>query len=481
MLPTIHTHLHTGSTGPLHFVPHRVRHSERSTHTYVIGITGKGKSKFLEHLLFQDIVAGRGCGVLDPHSDLIADLLRYLRSHPRQAAGHWQRMIYFDPTRRDYALPFNVLDSPYSPYATAQNIVEAFRRTWPQALAEAPRFTNIALASLLTLIANRLTLLEMPRLLTDAAFRSKLLEQLEDQELCSFWLDRYEQWGRETPLMIESVLNKVTAFTLNPHLRSILGAQNNALDFRRIMDEGKVLLVDLGHCDGETRRLVGSLVVTGMEQAALSRKESGAERTPFHFSIDEFQDFCANEGTDKTLAQILSECRKFGLHMTLAHQTLAQLSERMRGALGNIQLKVIFGVSREDAEILARQVFQVNGSNIKHQVPDTAQRDRSHPIFFSLMEEWERFVQKIQNLPSRHAYLKRPGKRGARRIRTATVRYVERTAEDSGRVKRWLARRTGRSHANIERQIRARLNRYERNIGTHKPKFKEAFTAATSA
>lgn len=128
-------------------------------------------------------------------------------------------------------------------------------------------------------------------------------------------------------------------------------------------------------------------MVTGLEQAALFRKQPGAQRTPFYFSIDEFQDFCANEGTDKTLAQILSECRKFGLHMTLAHQTLAQLSERMKGALGNIQLKVIFGVPREDAEILARQVFQVNGSDIKHQVPDTDQRSRSHPVFYSLMEE----------------------------------------------------------------------------------------------
>ena len=127
----------------------------------------------------------------------------------------------------------------------------------------------------------------------------------------------------------------MTAFTFNPQLRQILGTSDNRLDFRQIMDEGKVLLVDLGRCDVETRRLLGSLIVTGLEQAARARR-GHAERKPFYFCIDEFQDFCSNDGSAQTLAQILSECRKFGLHLTLAHQTLAQINERMKGALGNI-------------------------------------------------------------------------------------------------------------------------------------------------
>ena len=122
-------------------------------------------------------------------------------------------------------------------------------------------------------------------------------------------------------MIIESVLNKVTAFTFNPQLRLILGADENRLNFRQIMDEGKVLLVDLGRCDAETRRLVGSLIVIGLEQGARSRKDARGNRRPFYFCIDEFQDFCANDGAAQTLAQILSECRKFGLHLTLAHQT----------------------------------------------------------------------------------------------------------------------------------------------------------------
>ena len=398
-----------GKTGRFGFTRLSVTEADRRTHTYVVGITGKGKSKLLEHILFQDIVAGRGCGVLDPHSDLVDDLLRYLHSQPQKADPHWQRIIYFDPSRTDYLLPFNVLNTPFSPYETAQNIVEAFQRTWPRALAEAPRFANIVTASVLTLIANQMTLIELPRLLTDRIFRRQLLAQVKDPVLISFWRERYEKWGRDTPVMIESVLNKVTAFTFNPQLRLVLGAKENRLDFRRIMDEGKVLLIDLGRCDAETRRLLGTLIVTGLEQAARSRKDHPDSRRPFYFCIDEFQDFCSNDGAAQTLAQILSESRKFGLHLTLAHQTLAQINERMKGALGNIQLKIVFGVARPDAEELTRYLFEVDGERVKHIVADQGHQERSHPIFFSLMEEWEKAIQTLQHLAPRIAAVRRPG------------------------------------------------------------------------
>src|SRR5207249_3845089 len=161
-------------------------------------------------------------GLVDPHADLADDLLRYLASSPKQAASHWDRIVYFDPSRTDFVIPFNVLSSGDSPYQTAVNIVEAMRRTWPKTLEEAPRFANIALVSLLTLIHNKLSLVELPRLLTNRAYRQELCQNLTDPELIAFWKDRYDRWGREQPLMIESVLNKVTCFTLNPILRLIL-------------------------------------------------------------------------------------------------------------------------------------------------------------------------------------------------------------------------------------------------------------------
>jgi len=390
---------------------------------YVLGITGQGKSKLLEHCLFQDVTTGRGCGLLDPHTDLAHDLLSYLvgvRHFDR--SENIERFVYFDPSRTDYLIPFNVLSTSYPAYTTAMNIVEAFRRTWPESLREAPRFTNILLASLLVLIANRLTLVELPRLLTDKSFREELLANVNDEGVIAVFRYRMDKWGREEPLMLESILNKVSAFTLNPTLRLILGQTENRLNFRRMMDEGKVLIADLGRCDPETRKLLGSLIVTGIEQAALSRKDKPtSDRCSFYFYIDEFQDFCANEGSVMTLSQILSESRKFGLHLTLAHQTLGQMtSERMRSALGNIGTKIVFAVDRVDAEIMAKKLFLADSEKIKHEVENEYQQEKTHPVYYSLPEEWEKAIQTIQNLRPRICLVKAPQKKVAR-IHTITI------------------------------------------------------------
>lgn len=399
-----------GRTGPLFFFPsYRLSEGERATHMYLLGITGQGKSKLLEHMLYQDILAGRGCGLLDPHTDLVRDLLASLhRVGFFQTQSNRERIVYFDPSREDSILPFNVLNSSSPPYNTAVHLIEAFRRTWPESLREAPRFTNILLASLLVLIENRLTLADLPRFLSDRKFRELLLERVQDPEIVSVFHDRLDRWGREQPLILESILNKVSAFTLNPILRRILGQKENKLDFRKIMDEGKVLLVDLGRCDGETRRLLGSLIVTGIEQAALARKDEPARtRRPFYFYIDEFQDFSANEGSAITLAQILSESRKFGLHLTLAHQTLGQMDNaHLISALGNVGVKIVFAVDRTDAEVMVKKLFAIGSERIKHEVPDEVQQERTHPVYYSLQEEWEAAIQAIQMLSPRTCLVK---------------------------------------------------------------------------
>jgi len=390
-----------GRTGPWSIFPaYRVPAPARRAHTYVIGVTGKGKSKLLEHCLYQDIRAGRGCALIDPHSDLAGDTLRYCLSRGALTAGDARRVITFDPTRRDHVIPFNVLATRGEPYEIAQSIVEAFRRTWPESLREAPHFSNVMLAALITLVENELTLVDMHRLLTQHEWRERLLQHVGNREVVEFFHDRYDRWGRDAPAMRESTLNKVAAFTFNPHLRLALGQRENALDFRAIMDEGKVLLVDLGRCDGETRRLLGSLIVTGLEQAAVGRHDLPLEeRRPFYAYIDEFQDFAANPGSVKSLAQILSECRKFGLHLTLAHQSLSQIGERMRGALGNVQTKVVFGVARADAEWFAREIGQVDPEAIKHE----AQTDTQHPVFSPLGDQWEQLTAHLKLQPSRRA------------------------------------------------------------------------------
>ena len=172
--------------------------------------------------------------------------------------------------------------------------------------------------------------------------------------------------AENAPRMMSSTTNKVSALTDNPSIFYMLGQKENQLHIRQIMDQGKVLLVDLGDCDDETKRLFGTLMVTGFEQAALSRARAPFDtRTPYYLYIDEFQDFACHPGAAETFSQMLSQVRKFGLHMILANQSIAQLNERLQTALGNAQTIVAFRISRADAEALARVLGEVDTSAVK--------------------------------------------------------------------------------------------------------------------
>jgi len=362
---------------------------------YVIGLSGKGKSKFLEHCLVQDIEGGRGCGLIDPHSLLADDIFRNLLTSGKLSDEIAERIIYVDPARDDYALPFNVLLSPDKPYDIAASILEAFRRTWPESLREAPHFSNVATAALIVLIENGMTLMDMHRLLTNDEFRNDCLTRVSEQTVVEFFQDRYERWGKEAPVMRESTLNKVGAFSLNPRLKVMLGQTANHLDFQKIMDEQKILILDLGRADGETNRLIGSLVTTGLERAMRRRKRDNL----WNLTIDEFSGYVANEGSVKTLAHVFSEGRKFRMSMTVAHQDLSQLTPRMLGALSNVQTKVIFGVGRNDAEHFAKLIGRVDAEAVKRQ-PKT---ESQHEMFESLPEQWEHWIDQLRFQDPRRA------------------------------------------------------------------------------
>jgi hypothetical protein len=402
--------------GRVGFLPYAIPNWARDTHVYCIGQSGTGKSKWLEGLFVDDVRAGRGCGLIDPTGDLAHDVLANLLS-----SGYFddpkarRRVIYFDPARTDYTLEFNVLQSRLPAYTLANQVIEAFRRTWPQSLREAPRFTNIALAALLALIEARRTLVDMPQLLTDATFREQVLDRVRDPQVVDFFHSRYDNWG--WGFTVESVLNKASAFTLNPHLRHCLGTAKNGLDLRHIMDSGQVLIVDLGHCDDETRRLIGSLISTGFEQAALTRAN---ERRHFYLYLDEFQEFTANDGGTQTLAHILSQCRKYNLHLLLAHQTLGQIQSRVESALGNVNVKVAFRLDYEDARALAHKLF----------------------VDYVGALNSEEATALIQKLPWRTALVKWSGERLAK-MRTRTIPPYRATDRDVERLMTELARTHG--------------------------------------
>lgn len=400
-----------GRTGHSRYFPKfSISPKVRKFHSYVVGLTGRGKSKFLQNCLVQDIMAGRGCAIVDPHGDLAKDVLSSLVSSGYfTGSSAYDRLMYVAPRRRDYVIPFNVLSPPdpeTETYEIAQRVISAFIRTWSRTLLEPPRFQQIMRSSLATLIESGETICSLHKLLTDDDYRNEQLGKISNPKVAmdclSFFQNEFERWGRERAIMMGSTTNKVSALTDNPSIFYMLGQRENKLNIRRIMDEGKCLLVDLGDCDDETKRLFGTMIVTGFEQAALSRARAPLEsRRPYYLYIDEFQDFACHPGAAETFSQMLSQVRKFGLHMVLANQSIAQLNERLQTALGNAQTIVAFRISRADAEALSRVLGEVNTRAIKHK-----SNSPNNPLYSPLSEQWEEFVQFLTRQPVRQAVVK---------------------------------------------------------------------------
>lgn len=468
--------IHLGNGGPLGLFKTWLALSDLQTHLYAVGASGQGKSKFLQHVLFELASNGWGCGVLDPHSDLANDLLGQLASYPVKQAwlthpANQQRVIVLDAARSDYIIPANPLKNTTStPYEIAENIVEAFRRVWPETLAEAPRFAQIMRNTLLVLAERGLSLLELEPFLTDPALRQRLLAGFPDPLVRSFFEQQYNRWGREQLLFAAPVLNKVAAFLFKPQVRLMLGAQENRLDLRQIMDRGQVLIVDLGGFqDEETQRLLGSLLVTSLEQAAFSRRDQAPQdRTPFFCMLDEFPLFCARDAT--ALARILSECRKYRLHLGLAHQTITQLpTARMQGALENAQLKVIFGTGRQTAEAIVKELFMPNTQAIKHEVRDSVAQERSHPLFDPLLEQVERFTQTIQRLRCRQVLVKLPAQERLLHLSTPTIPNALINQTELEQLKRALTQQIGVPRHQLEAEIAQRQQQYAVHPAARQP------------
>lgn len=459
-----------------------------NTHMYVVGTSGQGKSKFLQHVLFELATKGHGCGVFDPHSDLASDLLAQLAAYPSKRAWlsqpqNYRRVLYLDPSREDYVVPCNILRNSFcSPYEIAENVVEAFRRVWPDSLSEAPRFAQILRNAVLVLIANKLTLLELESLLTNKAFRMRMLQRVSDPQVASFFTQQFDRWNsREQPIFISPVLNKVSAFLFKPQVRLMLGAKENKLDFRAIIDNGTVLIVNLGiFKDEETQRLLGSLFLTSLEQAAFSRSNiHPSARRPFFCMLDEFPLFCSRDST--VLARILSECRKYRLHLGLAHQTITQLpNERIQGALENAKLKIVFGTGRQTAESIVKELFIPNLRAIKHEVRDAEAQERTHPVFDPMLEQFERFTQMIQRLRRRKVLVKLPERERVYRLRVAKVPQARLSGGRLEEIKKALAKMVGKPCAAVQREITQRVHDHGVPFYVSEQKASSVFTKGES-
>ena len=387
---------------------------QRPKHCHVLGATGEGKSKLLEDLICQTIRSGLGVGCIDPHSSLIASVVKHLLSDGTFLDPEIrQRVVYIRPADQRHIVPFNVLNSPEPTYTIVANVLEGFKRTWPKALEESPRFDEIVTASLICLTENNLTLRQMRRFLTDKDYRDQLLEAVSDPDVGEFFHNTYDQWGiREAAIYTQSTLNKISAFSFNPTLKIMLGQPQNALDFRAIMDNRHILLLDLGSLPALTRRLLGGLVMRGLEDA-MRRRESNELWPCF---VDEFAQFVSNDGSAQTFEEILSEARKYGLALTVAHQKTGQLPESTLSGLGNTYSKIVFSVDWNDAVFMSKIVGRVKTTKVKQGAKTETQQDQLQ----SYSEQWEDVAETLRSQPERHAHLatrKQPG----RQFRTRTL------------------------------------------------------------
>src|SRR5512144_1358981 len=385
--------------------------AEARVHAHVLGKTGSGKSYFLAALFLAMQRAGMAATLLDPHGDLAELVLTHLLAEGRlETPEQRQKLIYLDlaaATARGRFLPFNVLASPDRDHALAEHVAEAFRRAWPELATGAPTFENILKHAVIVLRQNGLPLTALADLLTDAELRTRLLARVTDPQVVRFFRGRMDAWGREAPLMKESTLNRSDLLTLSPILRFGLGAADTALDFRRILETGTSVVLNLAVPSPDARRLLGCLLTVGMEAAALSRADlPAAQRTSHHLILDEFSQFLAQ--SEESLTRMLSETRKYGLFCVMAHQNWSQASERLRGALQNVGLEVILKAGRQDAEYSARLLAAVDPLAVKHTVSDQTAEGRTHPTFFPLLEQWERHTQAIQTLRTGQAFIRLP-------------------------------------------------------------------------
>lgn len=325
-----------------------IKRFDRSRHLYIIGQTGVGKSGLLELLTISDIYSPYGFAVIDPHGDYAQHTLQ------RIPADRARDVIYFNPADVEYPMAFNPMEvtDPKLRTHTASELIGVLKRMFE---SWGPRLEYILRYSILALLDYPdATMLDITRILTDKKFRNDVIKQVQDPVVRNFWQIEFASWNDKFAAeAVAPVLNKVGAFTANPLVRNIIGQPKSAFSIRQIMDERKILVVNLsrGLVGEDNAALLGALLVTKIQLAAMSRADVPAEqRLPFYLYVDEFQNFATD-----SFATILSEARKYGLNLTVANQYTAQMSQEVRDAVfGNVGSIIAFRMGADDGRAMQR-------------------------------------------------------------------------------------------------------------------------------
>lgn len=322
--------------------------TDRNRHMYIIGQTGVGKSGMLELLTISDIYSPFGFAVIDPHGDYALSILKRIPEH------RINDVIYFNPADTDFPIAFNPMEvtDPKLKTHTCSELIGVLKRMFE---SWGPRLEYILRYSLLALLDYpNATMLDITRILTDKKFRNEVLSYVEDPVVRNFWTVEFASWNDKFAAeAVAPVLNKVGAFTANPIVRNIIGQPKSSFNIREIMDNRKILIVNLsrGLIGEDNASLLGSLLVTKVQMGAMSRADMDQkDRIPFYLYVDEFQNFATD-----SFAVILSEARKYALNLTVANQYTAQMSQEVKDAVfGNVGCIVSFRTSADDARVMLK-------------------------------------------------------------------------------------------------------------------------------
>lgn len=327
-----------------------IKADDRRRHMYLIGKTGMGKSTVLENMIVNDIWAGKGVAVVDPHGDLAEKVVKYIPSN------RINDVVYFNPADIDYPIAFNVVErvEPQYRHLVASGLVGVFQKLWADSWG--PRLEYILRNTILAILDYPgSTLLAVTRMLSDKKFRKQVVEKVQDPVVKTFWINEFAGYADKfASEAVSPIQNKVGQFLSTSLIRNIVGQVKSTIDMRKIMDEGKILILNLskGRIGEDSSSLLGAMMITKIQLAAMSRVNiEEEERRDFYLYVDEFQNFIS-----ESFANILSEARKYRLNLVMAHQYIEQLGETVKAAVfGNVGTMVVFRVGASDAEQLVTE------------------------------------------------------------------------------------------------------------------------------
>lgn len=327
-----------------------IKLDDRRKHIYIVGKTGMGKSTLLANMAAQDIHDGFGVAFVDPHGEQAEELLEYV---PKERI---KDVVYFNPADIAWPIGFNIMEvkDPEMRHLVASGLMGVFKKIWPDVWSARMEYIlNNSILALLEYPGS--TLLGINRMLADVDYRKKVVDHVNDPVVKAFWTQEYARYSQRYEVEAAAAIqNKIGQFISNPLIRNIIGQVNSTVDMRQIMDEQKVLIVNLskGRVGEANSMLLGALVITKLYLGAMSRVEiKEQQRRDFFLYVDEFQNFAT-----ESFANILSEARKYRLSLVMAHQYIAQMEDVVRDAVfGNAGTLISFRVGAEDGEFLEKE------------------------------------------------------------------------------------------------------------------------------